>query len=67
MKIRQHKHLCIFSVTARTLKASFLPNSDLQKDPNSKFAKTAFLKQQFLSQLKCSILGHAALSGVDFS
>ena len=68
MKIHQHKHLCIFSVTARTLQACFLPNSDLQRGPNSKFAKAASLKQQFLSQLKCSILGHVALlSGVDFS
>lgn len=68
MKTQQHNHLCIFSVTARTPQACFLPKSDEQKGPNSKFAKAAFLKQQLLSQLKCSILGHAALlSGVDFS
>jgi len=68
MKIQQRKHLCTFPVTARTPQACFLPKSGLQRGPNSKFAKATFLKQQFLSQLKRSILGHAALlPDVDFS
>lgn len=45
-----------------------LPNSDLQRDPNSKLTKAAFLKQVFFSQLKSSISGHAALlPGFNFS
>lgn len=62
------KPLGIFSVTARTLQEHLLPDSDLQRDPHSKLAKAAFLKQVFFNQLECSISGHAGLlPGVNFS